>query len=252
MVLSVVILIKNEEGNILDCLEGVLGAEEILIIDDFSEDRTPEVIESLHRKNIKVLKHPLENDFSKQRNFALSKAKNDWVLFLDADERVSPELLEEIKNKIKSEQFDAYRIKRTDVMWGRKMRFGEVGNTRLVRLGKRKAGKWRMNVHEEWNVEGEVGDLDNGLTHYPHKSVKEFLSEINFYSSLRAKQLLDEDKRFIWYEIILFPKFKFFLNYFLKLGFMDGVQGLVLAIFMSFHSFLVRGKLWLLENNEKK
>lgn len=252
MGLSIAILTKNEEANILDCLENVSGADEILIIDDFSEDRTLEVIESLHRKNIKVFKHPLENNFSKQRNFALGKAKNNWVLFVDADERASPELLEEIKDKIKNGRFDAYRIKRSDVMWGKTIRFGEAGNMRLIRLGKKDSGIWRMNVHEVWDVKGTVGDLDNELTHYPHQSIREFLSEINFYSSLRSKQLFDEGKRVRWYEIILFPKIKFFVNYFIRLGFMDGIQGLILALFMSFHSFLVRGKLWLLEDNEKK
>jgi len=255
MPLTVIILTKNEERNILDCLEGVFGSDQIIVIDDDSSDRTVEVIESLKKKNIEIFKHKLNGDFAKQRDFALSKAKSDWVFFLDADERVPASLFKEINYKIvnsKHRKINGYYIKRRDVMWNRELRYGETGNIKLIRLAKKGAGKWVGKVHEVWDISGEVGDLDNELIHYPHQSTREFLSEINFYSSLRSKQLFDEGKRVKWYEIILFPKIKFFLNYFIRLGFLDGIQGLALALFMSFHSFLVRGKLWLLEDNEKQ
>ena len=96
--LSVIILTKNEENNILDCLESMVFADEIIVVDDYSEDRTEEVVKNLKNDEIKFYKRKLDNDFSAQRNFGLSKAKNDWVLFLDADERVSTSLREEIKD----------------------------------------------------------------------------------------------------------------------------------------------------------
>src|SRR3990167_1758767 len=95
---SIVILTKNEEKNILDCLENMHDVNEIVVIDDASTDRTVEVIKSLKRKNIKIFEHALDSVFSKQRNFGLSKAKNDWVFFVDADERVSSQLISEVKN----------------------------------------------------------------------------------------------------------------------------------------------------------
>ena len=114
---SVVILTKNEEKNILDCLESVRGVDDIIVIDDNSEDRTLEVIKNFDEK-IKIYQRQLENDFSSQRNFGLSKARNVWVLFLDADERLSSNLVSEIKAKIKADNFDSFKIRRTDVLWG--------------------------------------------------------------------------------------------------------------------------------------
>lgn len=249
--LSVIILTKNEEKNILDCLEGVLQASEVLIIDDYSTDRTLEVIRSLNRRNIKIVEHPLGSDFSEQRNFGLSKAKNEWVMFLDADERVSRKLFDEIAEKIKKTDISGFRVKRKDFLWGKKLEHGETGNMSLVRIGRKNAGKWELNVHEVWDIKGRVEDLENELMHYPHQTISDFLREIDYYSTIRAGELNDQGEKVFLFDLIIYPKAKFFLNYILKLGFIDGIPGLVMSLMMSFHSFLVRGKLWLLQNNEK-
>lgn len=244
--LSVVILTKNEENNILDCIETVLGADEIIIVDDYSDDRTLEIIKNLSKKNIKVFRNHLNRDFSKQRNFGLSAAKNDWLLFLDSDERLSEDLFNEINSEIEESTFDGFFIKRRDIIWGRKLTHGETGNIKLLRLARRDDGKWQGKVHEVWDIKGRIGELNNELIHYPHQSISEFLREINLYSSIRAEELKKQGVSVTWLDIILYPKAKFLKNYFLKLGFLDGLPGLVSALMMSFHSFLVRGKLWLL------
>lgn len=244
---SIVVLAKNEEKNIFDCLESVKDADEIIVIDDNSEDRTEDVINTFGKK-VKTYKRSLSDDFSKQRNFGLSKAKNSWVLFIDADERVSDGLFAEISDEINKDNFDGYLIKRRDVLWDKKLRYGETGNMKLLRLARKNKGEWQGKVHEVWNVNGKIGELNNELIHCPHKTIREFLSEINLYSTIRANELHEKEVRVSALHIVFYPKLKFLLSYFIKLGFMDGLSGLVLALMMSFHSFLVRGKLWLLNN----
>ena len=247
--ISVVILTKNEEKNIIDCLETVSWADEIVIVDDNSSDRTLEVIKNLENKKIKTYKNDLNGDFSNQRNFGLSKTTKKWVLFIDADERVSGELHEEINTIIinsKGQEKDGYFIKRKDFMWDKMLKHGETGNISLLRLAKRDAGIWMGKVHEVWQVNGKTGELDNYLLHYPHQSMDEFLREINFYSTIRAYELYENKTKVNPLDALTYPLGKFVLNYFLKLGFLDGMGGLIFSLMMSFHSFLVRSKLWLL------
>lgn len=253
--ISVIILTKNEEKNILDCVETVLWADEIIVLDDNSEDRTLEVIKNLpFNKQIKIYKKSLDEDFASQRNYALSKATKEWVLFLDADERISAELREEINTIIINQKikhkYDGFYIPRKDVMWGKMLKYGETGNIKLLRFARKNAGLWYGKVHEEWKIDGAIYELNNYLIHYPHHTIDEFLREINFYTSIRANELYQKGVKSSFKDIILYPKLKFILNYFIKLGFLDGIEGFILAIFMSFHSFLVRGKLWQLWKKE--
>ena len=245
--ISVIILTKNEEENILDCLETVAWADEIIILDDNSEDRTAEIAESLKLKHLKILQKAMEEDFSKQRNYALSRATNEWVLFIDADERVSPKLRQEINDFIIEEKnkplFNGMYVVRKDFLWGKLLKHGETGKIKLLRLARKKAGAWYGKVHEQWVVEGETDTFENHLIHYPHPTISEFLSEINFYTTIRAKELLEAHEKASVLKIIFYPKAKFIQNYFFRLGFLDGIPGMVQAILMSFHSFLVRAKL---------
>lgn len=245
---SAVVLTKNEEKNIVDCLETLVWCDEILVIDDNSEDRTVEIAQKMEAK---VFAHSLNNDFSKQRNFGLSKAKGEWVLFVDADERVSTELRKEISDAISSriwrkQNLCGFYIKRRDFMWGKELKHGETGNIKLLRLAKKDAGFWEGAVHEEWKVKGKTGELKNLLLHYPHQTIAQFLQEINFYTTLRTQELYQKRVKVRWHDIILYPKAKFIYNYFIRMGFLDGLPGFIFALIMSFHSFLVRGKLWLL------
>ncbi len=252
--ISAVVLTKNEEKNIIDCLESIAWCDELIVVDDLSTDRTEEVIKNLHSKKIHFLKHSLEDDFSRQRNFALAKAKNEWILFVDADERVSSILHQEINNFLIKEkhdsQFSGMVISRKDVIWGKLLTHGETGKIKLLRLARKNAGTWQGKVHEEWIVNGNIGSLENYIVHYPHQTISEFLTEINFYTTIRAKELFAYGEKSSILRIILYPKAKFFINYILKLGFLDGVEGLMFAVLMSFHSFLVRAKLWVYSNKQ--
>lgn len=243
--ISAVVLTKNEENNIIDCLESIAWCDEVVVIDDFSQDRTRELAE---RKNAKILQRNLGGNFAQQRNFGLENAKGPWVLFVDADERVPESLQKEIQWKTNNNSSVlGFRIRRVDSIFGKILNYGETGNVLFVRLGKKGAGKWYGTVHEEWKIKEKVEVLESPLLHYPHQSIAEFLKDINFYTTIRAKELYSLGTRSSWFTILLYPKGKFLFDYFIKLGFLDGIPGLIMAAMMSFHSFLVRAKLWLLQ-----
>jgi glycosyltransferase involved in cell wall biosynthesis len=241
--ISGVILAKNEEKEIEACIKSLSWCDEILVIDDASTDNTPVIAQKL---GVKVQHHPMR-DFASQRNFAMERAKGEWVLFVDADERVSNALKQEINHQLaKDNDIKGYFLKRLDVMWGRELNYGETANIRLLRLGRKDFGSWRGKIHETWKITGKTVELSNPLVHYPHQSISEFLTKINIYSDMRASELYEEKIITNAFLIIFYPKAKFVLNYIIRLGFLDGIPGLIHALMMSMHSFLVRGKLWLL------
>lgn len=254
MTISAVIIVKNEEQHIRECLEVLRWCDEIVVIDAGSYDKTASIAREL---GTVVYTRDMHDDFSGQRNFGLQKATGDWVLFVDADERVSEELRREVMQIVSGDRSDkertgsvtGYCVKRIDVMWGKELLHGETGNVNLIRLARRNAGKWVGTVHERWMVHGATRQLQHPLYHYPHQTVSAFLTEINYYTDLRAKELHTAHMSVSWIDILLYPTGKFFVNYVFKLGFLDGIPGIVVAVIMSFHSFLVRGKLWQLNQN---
>jgi hypothetical protein len=183
----------------------------------------------------------------------MSQAKGQWILFVDADERVTKGLAKEIVEHVSTDKdTGGYYIQRCDHLFGKFLKHGETGNIEILRLAKKGAGLWAGKVHEVWVTKDKTKTLHSPLLHYPHVTVGEFLRDINFYSTLRAEELYEMKEHVSWWSIILYPKAKFIQNYFLRLGILDGVPGFILAAMMSFHSFLVRGKLWLLWENTTK
>lgn len=244
--ISAVVLTKDEEKNLDDCLQGLLWCDEIVIIDDYSQDKAVQVAAKF---GAKVFQRHLQDDFASQRNFALRQTQGEWVFFVDADERVTPPLVDEIKKAVKEKEFNGFFLKRQDFLWGRPLKHGETASICLLRLGRKGAGKWQRRVHETWQIKGKVGELKEPLNHYPHPTISAFLKEINFYSSLNAQEFLKEGQRVNLWQLIAYPLGKFGQNYLFHLGFLDGPPGIIVALMMSFHSFLTRAKLYLLWKN---
>jgi glycosyltransferase involved in cell wall biosynthesis len=251
MNISAVILTNNEERNIERCLRSLDFVDEIIIIDDYSEDKTLEKVRKLKGvKSLKVFERKLKGDFAGQRNYAMSKASCDWILFIDADEEMTKELKKEIislDSRLRGNDSAVYYIKRRDFWWGKELKFGEIKKVRekgLIRFVKKDFGRWMGNVHEVFYTAKSTSTLNGFLNHYPHPTIKEFIQDINKYSSLRAKELYYHGKSVHIFEIIFPPFFKFILNYCIYLGFLDGPVGFTYAFMMSFHSFLVRAKLY--------
>lgn len=287
--ISAVVLSHNDCLNIERTLQSLIWCDEIIVVDDFSSDKT---LETVHKvcKDIKfvpykVFQRTLNDDFSAQRNFGLAKATGEWVLFVDSDEVVSKNLANEIKQVTstsssrvppltrdvaispdcgacpernegstspRNDKLNGYYIKRQDFLFGKWLRYGETAGTKLLRLAKKDAGTWVRPVHEVWNIKGPTGVLKHPLLHFPHPNVAQFLSKINHYSTLNAQYFYKTNAPSHAWQILVYPKAKFFLNYIIRLGFLDGTQGFIFAILMSFHSFLTRGKLWLLHHKQEK
>lgn len=245
VIFSVVVLTKNEEVNIERCLRSVAFADEIIIIDDYSTDKTVEIAK---KYKAQVFQRRLEDDFSAQRNFGLEKAKGEWILYVDADEEVAPFLFQEIKNAVeRNDGHDSYFIHRRDYWLGKEIKHGDVRPIRgggLIRLVRKNSGQWIGKVHETYESKGKAGRLLSYMNHYPHSTLKDFIADINHYSSLRAKELKEQGRKTNVIEIIFLPMGKFILNYVWRQGFLDGPEGFVYAFLMSFHSFLVRAKLF--------
>lgn len=251
--ITAVILTKGTDENLEKAVESVSWCDEIVIIVDGEQEvNSNQKLETrnYNKDKTRVFHRALNGDFAAQRNFALEKAKGEWVLYVDADEIVISQLANEIANLIRSndryKQLNGFCIRRKDYFGGRWLKYGETASVQLLRLGRRGKGKWEGCVHETWKIEGQIGRLEHPLLHYGNPSISIFLKKINFYSDLLVKQWLREKKDVSSISIVLFPVGKFIYNYIFLLGFLDGVAGLLLAMMMSFHSFLARSKYWLL------
>lgn len=246
--LSTVVLTHNNKDTLSGTLKSVSFSDEVVVIDDFSTDDSVRIASEYTPA---VYKRHLAGDFSAQRNFGLEKAKGDWILFVDSDEIVSSSLQKEIQDAISRQGTDGkgiagYFLKRDDIFFGKKLRYGETKNVQFLRLSKKNEGVWKRPVHEYWDIRGTVRTLQNPLVHVSHTSVAQFITDINTYSTINAKYLYTKKTKSRVYAIIAYPLAKFIQNYMLRLGFLDGTSGAIMAIMMSFHSFLTRAKLSML------
>jgi glycosyltransferase involved in cell wall biosynthesis len=221
--LSALIITRNEQEHIRACLDSVKWADEIVVVDSFSTDGTVEICKSYTEK---VYQREWEN-YSSQKNFGHSKCHYDWVLSIDADERATSALQNEITEAIQFTEFVAYRIYIRDYMFGKWIQHG-----------------WEAVIHEEVAVEGAVGILSRPLLHYSHTSIAKFVKKTNLYSDLEAKRWYQQGIRKNWAIIILSSIRVFLIEYIQYQGFRDRGHGLVLAILLGIYHFLARAKLW--------
>ena len=246
--LSAVILVKNEEKNIQRCIESLDFADEIIIIDDFSVDKTLQIA---RKYKTKILNRQLNDNFASQRNFGLKKATCEWVLFIDADEIVTAELKSEIIKNVNDTTYKAFYLQRRDVFMGKTMRAGEWGKKKLLRLAKKDSGVWTRAVHEYWDVNEKAGLLHSPLLHFPHATLSEFIGSIDFYSTLHSSEHNKVGVKPNLIKIVVYPALKFIDNFFVRGGFRDGVYGFVFSVMMSFHSFLAWSKLYIKKSAKK-
>ncbi|HEX9817664.1 MAG TPA: glycosyltransferase family 2 protein [Patescibacteria group bacterium] len=237
--LSVVILTHRKDERFVQALASAQPADEVLVLDFDSNNYWPSLTRQFHFKKINQ-SGPIKN-FSAVRNLALKQARYDWVFFLDSDEEIDPSSWLKIKALLGSD-FEGIFVRRRDVFYGKILRFGETGRTRLLRLMKKNASQFVRPVHEIAQVRGKIFFAQIELLHYAHRNISEFWTDISNYAKIEADYQSDRHLP-IWLltvKTVVYPTAKFVQNYFWRLGFLDGWRGLIYAVMMSLHSLSVR------------
>ena len=250
--ISLILLTKNESQNVSKWgtwVNKLKKVNELVVIDDNSTDDTVKILKKLQTKKlkVKVITHDLNNHFSAQRQLAIKNTTNNLILWFDADESPSDGLVDYINN-IDTHQYKNYAFKRADIFLGSTLHHGETAGQYFLRLFDKRYGYFSGSVHELWVSSKPTITVDQEIIHISHTTLKSFFTKINFYSDIRSKELYDSRVKVSLFQIIAYPLGKLIQNYIFKLGFLDGTPGIILAIGMSFHSFLVRAKLWCLYN----
>ena len=250
MSLSVILITKNEEANLKDCLESVSFANEIIVVDSQSSDKTQEIAQSFGAKLEVTSDWP---GFGPQKNRALNLATQEWVLSIDADERVTPELKEELLAVISSKDAaNCYAIPRSSWYCGRFMKHSGWYPDYVDRLFKRGTAKFSDHlVHERLLPDGPVAKLENHFLHYSFRDFSQVLKKVDAYSTASAEQAYLKCKRSSVGKAIGHGLWAFFRTYFLRRGFLDGSQGLALAISNAEGTYYRYIKIWLLEQSGK-
>jgi len=241
--LSVITLTLNESRNLRDCLSSVRWADELIIVDSGSTDGTVEIARTFTR-NIFTIEW---KGYGAARNIALGKAKGDWILWLDADERVTPELAGEIRSLLAAPPagVTGYSIARRAYFLGRWIKHSGWYPSRVVRLFRNGAGRFNeTRVHEQLHVEGEVARTSYDLLHYTDPDLVHYLNKSNRYTTLAAEDMETAGRPFRLVDVILRPAFQFVKMYFLRQGFRDGLEGFMLAVLSSAYVFTKYAKLW--------
>jgi glycosyltransferase involved in cell wall biosynthesis len=241
--LSVIVLALNEERNIGDCLGSVRWADEVLVVDSGSTDRTVALAREFTPH---VLTLPWEG-YGPTKNRALEHATGDWVLWLDADERVTPELAGEVRRVLDgtAPPADAYSVGRRAYFLGRWIRHSGWYPGRVTRLFRRGRARFSASrVHEHLLVEGAVVPLAHDLLHFTDPDLDHYFRKFNRYTTLAAEEMAASGRPFRAADLLLRPPFQFVKMYLLRRGFLDGIQGLILAVVSSAYVFVKYAKLW--------
>ncbi|MDO1500011.1 glycosyltransferase family 2 protein [Winogradskyella maritima] len=238
--LSVIIPTYNEEDYLEDALKSVSFADEIIVVDSLSTDKTVAIAEDY---NCTVLSRKFDN-FSNQKNHAIEHATGDWILFLDADERITHSLKLQIEEAISQNEFSGYKLNFPHFFINR---FLYHHNNDVLRLVKRKGVHFTGLVHEKLNVEGKISKLDAPVLHYTYKGIRHYISKKDSYAWFQAEQLLKKGKKVTYFHLAFKPFYRFFSSYILRGGILDGVAGLAIASINAYGVFSRYSKLILLQ-----
>jgi (heptosyl)LPS beta-1,4-glucosyltransferase len=242
--LACVVITKNEEANIRDCLESIRWADELIVVDAESRDCT---VELARTSGAKVWVRPWPG-FGLQKNFGMAQASSDWILILDADERVTEELRGEVRTCLERWRAGAavaYRIPRRNFFYGAWVRGGGVYPDYQVRLFRRGIAQYNdVAVHENLIVDGEIGTLVEHLDHYTERRIQDHFKKFGLYTTLAAQEKAKTVRTVHWIDLVFRPLVVLVKTYVLKQGFRDGVRGLIVCVFKSMYTFGKYAKLW--------
>lgn len=249
MKITAIIPTYNEEIHIAAAIKSVDFADEIIVIDSYSTDRTVEIAKTYE---VKIIQRVFD-DFSTQKNFAIEKATHKWIYILDADERVTPSVKKEILQAVENPRdCVGFYVKRTFYFSGRKVKYSGFQRDKVIRLFLKEFCKYNGNpVHERIIANGKLGYFKFKIDHFSYRNYDHYISKMNHYAALRAKQLYTEGKKPTIYHFILKPVVRFFIHYIIRLGFLDGFTGFLIANTQAYGVLTRYIKLWLFINNTK-
>ena len=243
--LTVIIPTYNEEVYIRQAIHSVRFADEIIVIDSFSTDNTVSIAKAF---NCTMVEREFDN-FSNQKNHALKYATKEWVLFLDADERITPLLKDEILKTIASPAYEGYKLSFPHFFMNRFLYHHKHSVVRLVR---RRNCHFKGSVHEKLIVNGRIGELKHHVLHFTYKGLEHYVSKKDSYAWFQAKQLLTKEKKANYFHLAFKPFYRFFHSAFVKRGILDGVPGLAVSSINAYGVFSRYVKLILLKDSETK
>jgi (heptosyl)LPS beta-1,4-glucosyltransferase len=252
--LSAVVIARNEARNIERCVRSVLWADEVIVVDSGSVDETMELS---RRLGARVIEHAWDG-YAVQKEFAVSQASSEWVLSLDADEEVTPELRGEIERLLQDAapvRADGYNLPRKSHFLGKWIRYGGWYPGYQMRLFRKSAAIMNHRpVHEGFEVRGTTGTLEAPINHYTYDTLQQYLEKMNDYTSLDVMNKLSEqpDTVIRWYHCVLNP-IALFLRMFVSLkGYRDGFHGFLLAVYSALYKLLVYAKCWEYQSAQKR
>jgi glycosyltransferase involved in cell wall biosynthesis len=243
---SAIVVCFNEENNIGACLASLRWCDEIVVVDSFSTDRTVEIC---RQYTDRIIERKWAG-YRDQKAFAHSQATKDWVLLVDSDERVTPELRDEIKEALVAHAgtYAGFSVPRLVFYLGRWWRRGGWYPDYDVRLFRRDRATWGgTDPHEKILVDGKVHRLRNPLHHYSYRNIEDHVQRINSFTSISSRELFKNGKRCRLGDVLFRPAFRFFRSYVLKRGFLEGFAGFYVAVTAAVYVFLRYAKLWELE-----
>ncbi len=222
---TLIVITLNEEDNIGSCLDSASGVGQMVVVDSFSSDRTVDIA---GKAGAEVYKREFISN-AEQKNWAMGRARGRWILILDADERLSPALKEEITGELKNPRADGYWIRRKNRFMNRYIRHCGWSRDRVLRLFRTGKGSYSQRlVHEKLNLKGGAASLGEPILHNPYRDISDYIDRMSQYSMRGAKELHKEGRH--WFPgILTHPPFRFFRMYLLQLGFLDGAAGFILC-----------------------
>jgi glycosyltransferase involved in cell wall biosynthesis len=245
--ISALIITLNEEIHMRALLSDLVFADEVVVVDSFSKDNTKAISESF--PNVRFIEHKFEN-YTAQRNYAVAQAKNDWILFLDADERLTPELKAEILHVINQEDPDnAYLFFRKFMFQNQVLRFSGWQTDKIYRLFNKNFAHYTMDrlVHEKLCVEGKTGKLKNKLIHFSYSNYKSYQAKMRSYGKFKAQEKFMQKIKPTPFHVVFHPLYNFLYNYIIRQGILDGKKGVIIC-YLNAYSIYVRyielKKLW--------
>ena len=224
--ITAIIPTLNEEIHIEDAIKSVNFADEIIVIDSFSKDKTLSIAKKM---NVKIIKRKFD-DFSSQKNFAISQATHPWIYILDADERVSPEVELEILEAVKNPNgFVGFYVRRSFYFCGRRVNYCGFQRDKVVRLFLKEHCQYKGVVHERISTNGKLGFFKYKIDHFSYRNYDHYISKMNHYASIKALDLHKKGKKVSIYHVLIKPPVRFLIHYVIRLGFLDGFTGFLVA-----------------------